>query len=86
MSPINTDELQLYIITVMRAYRSRFRTVRSQVQAVFHVAGVMLCGRLTKRSLANAKQRLEIDLRHAGRSRSEARRIAAQTLRHFRPS
>lgn len=86
MFPINTSELTLYILTVMRAYRSRFRTVRSQAKAFCGVAFVMFCGRLTVPTLANAKRRLEMDLRDGGKSRSEAVRIAAQTLRHFKPS
>lgn len=86
MFPINTSELPLYILTVMRAYRSRFRTVRSQAKAFCCVAIEMICGRLTVRTLADAKRRLEMDLRDGGKSRSEAVRIAAQTLRHFKPS
>lgn len=86
MYPINTSQLALYIITVMRAYRSRFRAVRSQTKAFCRVALVMSCGRLTVRTLADAKRRLEMDLRDGGKSRSEAVRIAAHTLRHFRPS
>lgn len=85
MNPINTNELRLYILTVMRAYRRRFRTVRSQAKAFCRVALVMSCGRLTPRTLANAKRRLESELRDAGRSKSQAMRIAAQTLRHFKP-
>lgn len=72
-------------MTVLRAYVSRFRTVRSQAKAFCRVAFVMFCGRLTVRTLADAKRRLEMDLRDGGKSRSEAVRIAAQTLRHFKP-
>ena len=86
MYPINTSQLALYILTVMRAYRSRFRTVRSQAKAFCRVALVMSCGRLTVRTLADAKRRLESELRDAGISKSQAMRIAAQTLRHFNPS
>lgn len=86
MYPINTSQLALYILTVMRAYRSRFRTVRSQAKAFCRVALVMSCGRLTVRTLADAKRRLESELRDAGISKSQAMRIAAQTLRHFKPS
>lgn len=86
MYPINTSQLALYIITVMRAYRSRFRTVRSQAKAFCCVALAMSCGRLTVRTLADAKRRLEGELRDAGISKSQAMRIAAQTLRHFKPS
>lgn len=85
MYPINTNELRLYILTVMRAYVSRFRTVRSQAKAFCRVALVMSCGRLTVRTLADAKRRLEGELRDAGISKAQAMRIAAQTLRHFKP-
>lgn len=83
MRPINTRELVLYILTVMRACWSRFRTVRSQARAFCLAAFVMFCGGLTVPTLANAKRRLEASLRDAGESRSQAVRIAAQTLRHF---
>jgi len=86
MYPINTNELRLYILTVMRAYRSRFRTVRSQAKAFCRVALAMSCGRLTVRTLADAKRRLEGELRDAGISKAQAVRIAAHTLRHFKPS
>ena len=85
MYPINTSQLALYILTVMRAYRSRFRTVRSQAKAFCRVALVMSCGRLTALTLADAKRRLESELRDAGISKSQAMRIAAHTLRHFKP-
>lgn len=85
MFPINTIELRLYIMTVLRAYVSRFRTVRSQAKAFCCVALEMSVGRLTPRTLANAKRRLESELRDAGTSKSQAMRIAAQTLRHFKP-
>lgn len=71
---------------VLRAYRSRFRAVRSQAKAFCRVALVMSCGRLTVRTLADAKRRLEGELRDAGISKAQAVRIAAHTLRHFKPS
>ena len=70
---------------VLRAYVSRFRTVRSQAKAFCCVALEMSVGRLTVRTLANAKRGLEKELRDAGTSKSQAMRIAAQTLRHFKP-
>lgn len=86
MFPINTTVLRLYILTVMRAYRSRFRTVRSQMKAFCFVAFVMSCGRLTDRTLADAKRGLERELRDAAISKAQAMRIAAHTLRHFKPN
>lgn len=86
MFPINTKALKLYRITVMRAYRSRFRTVRSQAKAFCRVALAMSVGRLTVLTLADAKRRLERELRDAGISKAQAVRIAAHTLRHFKPS
>ena len=56
-------------MTVLRAYVSRFRTVRSQAKAFCCVALEMSVGRLTPRTLANAKRRLESELRDAGISK-----------------